>query len=105
MENIGIENFIKSLSPELQAKARACKSNAELAQFAAENDLEIPTDALEFVSGGCGDSNKKNVEVCNKCCTTLSGVPSGLPKPSGSCKYCSKCKKVLISADWHIEKR
>ena len=105
MENIGIENFIKSLSPELQAKARACKSNAELAQFAAENDLEIPTDALEFVSGGCGGSSKKNVEVCNECCTTLSGVPSGLPKPSGSCKYCSKCKKVLISADWHIEKR
>lgn len=103
--NTNIENFIKGLPAELQEKAKACKSIEEFNTLVAENDIEIPTDALESVSGGCGTSSKKNVEVCNKCKTTLTNVPAGLPKPSGASKYCPKCKKVLISADWHIEKR
>ena len=105
MSNIEMENYVKSLSPELQEKARACKSNTELIRFAAENDLEIPTEILEGVAGGGCGSSKKNVEVCNKCGTTLTEVPAGLPKPSGKSKYCTNCKKVLISTDWHIEKR
>ena len=47
------ENYIKDLSPELQEKARACKSLEELAELAAENDAELPEDALEMVAGGC----------------------------------------------------
>ena len=47
------EEYIKDLSPELQEKARACKTKDELMQLAAENDLEIPEEALEAVAGGC----------------------------------------------------
>ena len=103
--NTDIEKIISELPAELQEKARACKSIEEFNTFVAENNIELPTDALEYVAGGCGTSSKKNVEVCNKCSTTLTEVPAGLPKPSGTSKYCPKCKKVLISTDWHIEKR
>ena len=48
-----LEDYIKDYSPELQEKARACKTKDELTQLAAENGLEIPEDALEAVAGGC----------------------------------------------------
>ena len=47
------EEYIKDLSPELQEKARQCKTKDELMQLAAENGLEIPEEALEGVAGGC----------------------------------------------------
>ena len=50
--NEKFENYIKDLSPELQEKARQCKTNEELNAFLAENDIELPEDALEMVSGG-----------------------------------------------------
>ena len=52
--NENFEKYIKDLSPELQEKARACKTKEELNAFIAENDLELPEEALELVSGGCG---------------------------------------------------
>ena len=48
-----LEEYIKDYSPELQEKARQCKTKDELMQLAAENDLEIPEEALEAVAGGC----------------------------------------------------
>ena len=54
--NENFEKYIKDLSPELQEKARACKTKEELNAFIADNDLELPEDALEMVSGGCGTS-------------------------------------------------
>ena len=60
--NENFEKYIKDLSPELQEKARACKTKEELNAFIAENELELPDDALELVAGGCGtcehDSDK-----------------------------------------------
>ena len=50
--NENIEKYIEGLSPELQEKARACKTKEELNAFIAENDLELPEEALEMVSGG-----------------------------------------------------
>ena len=46
------EEYIKDLSPELQEKARACKTKDELMQLVADKNLEIPMDALEGVAGG-----------------------------------------------------
>ena len=46
------EKYIKDLSPELQEKARACKTTEELNAFLAENDLEMPQEVLEMVAGG-----------------------------------------------------
>ena len=61
------EKYIEGLSPELQEKARQCKTKEELNEFIAENDLELPEDALELVSGGCGTSTPKPKYYCKKC--------------------------------------
>ena len=58
--NENFEKYIKDLSPELQEKTRACKTPEELNDFIAENDIELPEDALELVSGGCGTSHCKH---------------------------------------------
>ena len=47
---------LKDLSPELQEKAKACKTVEELKALAQENGFELSDDELEGVSGGqdCG---------------------------------------------------
>ena len=52
MPNINIEDYIKEmdLSSELEEKARTCNTASELMQLAAENDVELPVDALEGVA-------------------------------------------------------
>ena len=64
--NENFEKYIKDLSPELQEKAKGIKTEEELNAFLAENELELPKEALELVSGGgcetkncpkCGSSN------------------------------------------------
>ena len=52
-ERFDIEKYLKDLSPEQQEKARACKTKDELIKLAAEEDIEIPMEALESVAGGC----------------------------------------------------
>ena len=61
-----LEGYIKDLSPELQQKARQCKTKDELLQLAADEDMEIPMDALEGVAGGCTKSTPAP-DKCNKC--------------------------------------
>ena len=113
MANINIEKFINDLSPELQEKARECKSAEELNTFIAENDIELPEDALEMVAGGCGTAPKKEVWICNICNSTMSDNDSdgkswwgGSNYPTvyapregpfnidgAMVKYCPTCKK------------
>ena len=45
--------YLKDLPPELQEKAKDIETMEELNEFLAENDVELPEDALEAVSGGC----------------------------------------------------
>ena len=52
--NEKFEKYIKDLSPELQEKARQCKTKEDLDAFIAENELELPEEALELVAGGGG---------------------------------------------------
>ena len=61
--NDNFEKYIKDLSPELQEKARACKTKEELNAFIADNDLELPEEALEMVAGGCGKCSHTNAPV------------------------------------------
>ncbi|MBQ1536390.1 MAG: hypothetical protein IIZ62_07175 [Ruminococcus sp.] len=65
--NENFEKYIEGLSPELQEKARECKTKEELNTFIAENDLEISEETLEAVSGGCGtstpDVTSQNIQV------------------------------------------
>ena len=43
---------LKDLSPELQEKAKACKTAEELKTLAQENGFELSDEELEGVSGG-----------------------------------------------------
>ncbi len=56
-ENLG--KYLGELSPELQEKARACKTMEELNTLLAENDVELSEDALSAVAGGCSVSSDK----------------------------------------------
>ena len=91
-----LEEYIKDLSPELQEKARACKTKNELMQLVADEDLEIPMDALEGVAGGlyfnieivscpkCGQEYPKDLGECPNC-SDGGGLVVGL--------HCDKCGK------------
>ena len=80
------EKHLKDLTPELQEKAKDIKTREELTAFLSENDIELPEDVLDAVSGGggCGNDddcpkggkhdyrkvgreNKRYKCVCNKC--------------------------------------
>ncbi|MBQ6674725.1 MAG: hypothetical protein IJM75_01210 [Ruminococcus sp.] len=50
--NEKFEQYISDLSPEMQEKARECKTKEELNAFIAENDLELPEEALDMIAGG-----------------------------------------------------
>ena len=75
-----LEEYIKDYSPELQEKARQCKTKDELMQLAAENDLEIPEEALEAVAGGY--IIHREIVSCPKC-------GQEYPKDLGECPNCS----------------
>ena len=64
-----IEEYIKDLTPEQQEKARACKTKDELIQLAAEEDVEIPMEALENVAGGGCDTVEYYCKSCG--CTKV----------------------------------
>ena len=59
MKKEEFEKCISELSPELQEKARACKSMNEIYELIAENDVELSDDALEAVAGGCSKSSSE----------------------------------------------
>ena len=86
MAEFNIEELIKDLSPEMQEKARAFTTPQQLIELADENDIEITSNALEQVSGGCeGDCDHNWVYIGD-----------GVPLISGqkTNKYrCSKCGK------------
>lgn len=53
-----LEKYIGELSPEMQEKARQCRTMKELNAMLAENDVELSEDALQAVAGGCSVSNQ-----------------------------------------------
>ena len=53
------KDYLKDLSPELQEKAKDIKTQEELLEFLSDNDIELPEDALDAVSGGNGCSNSE----------------------------------------------
>ena len=59
MKKEDIEKYIADLSPELQKKARECKTMEVLNALLAENDVELSEDALGAVAGGCSSSSEE----------------------------------------------
>ena len=56
------KEYLKNLSPELQEKARDINTQEELMEFLSDNDVELPEDALDAVSGGCGGGSESSNE-------------------------------------------
>ena len=70
MKKEDFEKCISDLPPELQEKARACKSEKEIYELIAESDVELNDDALEAVAGGCFNrqgKRKKDQAQCKDC--------------------------------------
>ena len=51
--NFDYKKYLEDLTPEQQEKVRECKTKEEFMELLAEEDIEIPMDALENVAGGC----------------------------------------------------
>ena len=91
--NENFEKYIKDLSPELQEKARQCKTKEDLNSFIRNNDLELPEEALEMVSGGCGCFHSDRTVIETK------GAPAkyyGERSLRWEKSTCNGCGKVLF---------
>ncbi|GEM_PF-528644 len=74
---MNIEAYIKDLPPELQEKAKACKNYDEMIKLAQEDNIELPDEVLDMVSGGmfiCDNIFAEQAApkgmVCPKCKST-----------------------------------
>ena len=94
-----LEEYIKDVSPELQEKAKACSTKEELLQLAADEDLEIPMDALEGVAGGCG-GHECNVDRVLETYQIGSPFPiiKGIECSMVTKRACSECGNVKFFA-------
>ncbi|MBR1750587.1 MAG: hypothetical protein IJ740_06855 [Ruminococcus sp.] len=100
--NAQFEKYIEGLSPELQEKARQCNTASELMELAAENDVELPMDALAGVAGGgCGGGCNHNFIVIEDINTMRPfGVSGDVIRYNGVqverifTKQCSKCSEL-----------
>ena len=81
MKREELKKYVGELSPELQEKARECKTMEELQSMLAENDVELSEDALQAVAGGCSD--------------TTSSYNQGDPMPD----HCPECGCTLYYWD------
>ena len=109
------EKYIKDLSPELQEKARECRTVEELNTFIAENDIEIPEEALDMVSGGCNTVKQATpILKCNYCNSVLEELPKDqslidkikeklqtVKSAKENLMYCRTCNRVVFPDEWH----
>ena len=98
-----LEEYIKDLSPELQEKARACKTKDELLELAADEDMEIPEDALEMVAGGNCGGHECNAERVLETYRIVAPYPTikGILCPMVTKRACSECGKIRFFASAH----
>ena len=90
-----IEEYIKDLTPEQQEKAKACSTKEELLQLAAEEDVEIPMEALENVAGGCGSTLEY---YCKSCGSTDIIIEEGYGYEYH--RKCNHCNSYSIGRRW-----
>ena len=92
--NENFEKYIEGLSPELQEKARWCRTSSELMELAADNDVELPLDALAGVAGGgCGGEQRNYYHI--NC--------GGIARSLGDDGYvCQKCNEMLSFNDVEV---
>ena len=98
--NEKFEKYIKDLSPELQEKARGIKTEEELNAFLAENELELPEEALELVAGGGGCGHECNADRVLETYRIASPFPiiKGIECDMVTKRACSECGNVKFFA-------
>ena len=105
MAAFDLEKYLEGLTPEQQAKARACKSVDELLRLADAEDIALPADALEAVAGGCGLSDALFGNAHQIADTYTMGQTAVCPYCGGVLKKdiglwtCQSCKRDLTSAE------
>ena len=57
------EELLKGLTAEQVEKVKGCKSSKEILRVAKEEGIELNSEQLEAVSGGCNTANEK----CPQC--------------------------------------
>ena len=117
---MNIEAYIRDLPPELQEKARACKSYDELVKLAQQDDVELPDEVLDVVSGGgfiCDNITAKQAApkglVCPKCKSTkvklkpsdiTSNASSGfIPYEKYKCENCGALLKKKAGGNLTVD--
>ena len=91
--------YLKTLSPELQEKAKDIKTREELTAFLSDNDVELPENVLEAVSGGEGCFTFGGPDACPKGgdheWTKLHVLESGIT----SRFRCTKCGEETVKGN------
>ncbi|MBO6141317.1 MAG: hypothetical protein J6O40_05920 [Ruminococcus sp.] len=85
--NESLKYYIETLPSELREEAKKCETAKELTEFIQKNDIELPDEILQHVSGGVS-SGSKRLAVCKKHKTIC--VSSGY-----SLFRCSHCGRNL----------
>ena len=84
--------YLKDLPPELQEKAKDIKTQEELMEFLSDNDIELPEDALDAVSGGSGCGNNDDCPQGGKHDWAKVEVYGGGMYAKFRCRKCGKEK-------------
>ena len=97
--NGSIEKYLSDLPPELREKAKGIKSREELNEFLSDNDVELPEDVLEAVSGGEGCFTFGGPDACPKGeyheWTKVEVLESGI-----TARFrCTKCGEETVKAN------
>ena len=101
--NKELEKLLSELSPELQQKARECKTQEELNDLIADNDLELPDEVLDMVAGGAGCN--KGTPYCMIHKIPLRVESYANREYVGVDYYCTECKGYLHTSEieWRQE--
>ena len=96
--NEKFKDYLKDLPPELQEKAKDIKTREELTAFLSDNDVELPEDVLESVSGGnlCNDFSFGNPDACPKGGDHEWAKDEVFESGNVTIFHCTKCGKETV---------
>ena len=94
------QDLLKGLSDEQIARVKACKNQEEILKLAQEEGIELSSEQLEAVSGGCETTFKKYSEVPDSVCP-LCGTPTSGRVCDGYYKYF--CFNHSPTHDWLVK--
>ena len=83
------EELLNGLTEEQIAKAKECKNEKELLEFAKNEKIELTDEQLSAVSGGCDQNNNTNSNVkCPNCGSKNVKTNYNVYSTSYICKDC-----------------